>query len=58
VVAEGVEQSGQAEILTDLGCAKLQGYLFSKPMDRDVCGAYLLANSFLPQLVENPSGTS
>jgi diguanylate cyclase (GGDEF)-like protein len=55
VVAEGVEQTGQADILHDLGCGKLQGYLFSRPLDRNACGAYLLANSLLPQLVENPS---
>jgi diguanylate cyclase (GGDEF)-like protein len=45
VVAEGVEQTGQADILRDLGCAKLQGYLYSRPMDRDTTGTYLLANS-------------
>ena len=32
VVAEGVESQDQAEILTDLGCERAQGYLFHKPM--------------------------
>lgn len=32
VVAEGVETLEQQEILTDLGCTVLQGYLFGKPM--------------------------
>lgn len=29
--AEGVETPEQADILTDLGCVELQGYLFSRP---------------------------
>ncbi|MBS0444798.1 MAG: bifunctional diguanylate cyclase/phosphodiesterase [Proteobacteria bacterium] len=32
VVAEGVETPRQHEILCDLGCDELQGYLFAKPM--------------------------
>jgi diguanylate cyclase (GGDEF)-like protein len=32
VVAEGVETPGQAEILTQLQCDELQGYLFARPM--------------------------
>ena len=32
VVAEGVESQRQREVLTDLGCDLLQGYLFSPPM--------------------------
>jgi diguanylate cyclase (GGDEF)-like protein len=32
VVAEGVETIGQQEILRQLGCDQLQGYLFAKPM--------------------------
>lgn len=31
VIAEGVEQTHQREILTALGCDKFQGYLFDKP---------------------------
>jgi EAL domain-containing protein (putative c-di-GMP-specific phosphodiesterase class I) len=45
VVAEGVEETGQAEILHDLGCGTVQGYLFARPMGRDVCTEYLVANS-------------
>ena len=31
VVAEGVETPEQARILTDLGCHRVQGYLYAKP---------------------------
>jgi EAL domain-containing protein (putative c-di-GMP-specific phosphodiesterase class I) len=41
VVAEGVEQSDQAALLKKLGCPKLQGYLYSRPLPRDECQAYL-----------------
>jgi len=33
VVAEGVENERQCQILTTLGCDEFQGYLFAKPMD-------------------------
>ena len=32
VIAEGVEQAGQLEVLRDLACDEYQGYLFSKPL--------------------------
>ncbi|GIX41972.1 MAG: hypothetical protein KatS3mg129_1705 [Leptospiraceae bacterium] len=32
VIAEGVETKAQKEILLELGCVKMQGYLFSKPI--------------------------
>ena len=35
VVAEGVETKGQVTQLKDMGCAYVQGYYFSKPLDRD-----------------------
>ncbi len=35
VVAEGVETEQQQEILRQLGCNELQGYLFAKPMPAD-----------------------
>ncbi|WP_139492111.1 bifunctional diguanylate cyclase/phosphodiesterase [Brevibacillus dissolubilis] len=35
IVAEGVENPRQLEILRSLGCSQLQGYLFSKPLPED-----------------------
>jgi diguanylate cyclase (GGDEF)-like protein len=35
VTAEGIETSEQAKFLADHGCAKLQGYYFSKPLPFD-----------------------
>jgi diguanylate cyclase (GGDEF)-like protein len=32
VVAEGVETAAQRDVLTDLHCGELQGYLFARPM--------------------------
>jgi diguanylate cyclase (GGDEF)-like protein len=36
VVAEGVETSGQRNILLDLGCDELQGFFFARPMPADM----------------------
>jgi diguanylate cyclase (GGDEF)-like protein len=35
VVAEGVETSGQSDILVSMGCDELQGYFFSMPVTAD-----------------------
>ena len=35
VVAEGVETAAQADTLRALGCPKLQGYLFSRPISAE-----------------------
>jgi EAL domain-containing protein (putative c-di-GMP-specific phosphodiesterase class I) len=32
VVGEGVETTGQLALLADLGCARMQGYWFSRPL--------------------------
>jgi len=36
VVAEGVETPEQRDLLAELGCDELQGYLFSPPLDHEV----------------------
>lgn len=41
VVAEGVEQQAQADILRNMGCDYLQGYLISHPMTADVASIWL-----------------
>ncbi len=38
---EGVENSAQAYILIGMGCNKLQGYNFSKPLDAEAFEALL-----------------
>jgi diguanylate cyclase (GGDEF)-like protein/PAS domain S-box-containing protein len=41
VIAEGVETEGQAEILRQLGCHEVQGYLYSRPISASEFGALL-----------------
>ncbi|MGA2549650.1 MAG: EAL domain-containing protein [Burkholderiaceae bacterium] len=42
VVAEGVETEEQSRLLLSLDCDELQGYLFSKPVPRDIFEARFL----------------
>lgn len=51
VVAEGVETADQADILRELGCDRLQGYHFGRPMDA------LSFTELLRQSPVLPSGT-
>ncbi|MGA7359966.1 MAG: EAL domain-containing protein [Candidatus Sulfotelmatobacter sp.] len=44
VVAEGVETQAQFDLLRKLGCERAQGYLFSKPVDRDTILKLLATN--------------
>jgi diguanylate cyclase (GGDEF)-like protein/PAS domain S-box-containing protein len=41
LVAEGVEQTGQAGALHNQGCQLAQGYLFAAPLDADAAETYL-----------------
>jgi EAL domain-containing protein (putative c-di-GMP-specific phosphodiesterase class I) len=50
VVAEGVETAEQLAQLRDMKCSLIQGYFFSKPLDRPSIEAYL--RSF--QVSDNP----
>ena len=47
IVAEGVERQTQLEILTQLGCDRVQGYLFSKPIPENEFAAAFLNRPFL-----------
>jgi diguanylate cyclase (GGDEF)-like protein/PAS domain S-box-containing protein len=49
VVAEGIETAEQLEKLRQLGCCTGQGYLFSRPVDKDAAAGLLMsgANVFL-----------
>ncbi len=44
VVAEGVETEGQRDVLVQLGCDELQGYLFAKPMSAKALGLWALTD--------------
>jgi diguanylate cyclase (GGDEF)-like protein/PAS domain S-box-containing protein len=53
VVAEGVETLEQDEIIRDLGCEAIQGYLYSRPLSRDALAEVLRAGGLLhPRPVE------
>jgi EAL domain-containing protein (putative c-di-GMP-specific phosphodiesterase class I) len=41
VIAEGVETAEQAQLLIDMGCDALQGYLFSRPMQGPAVAEWL-----------------
>ena len=43
VVAEGIEDEVQRDVLRDAGCDLGQGYLFARPMSSDAMDAYLAA---------------
>jgi diguanylate cyclase (GGDEF)-like protein/PAS domain S-box-containing protein len=40
-IAEGVEESSHLHLLQVMGCHEAQGYLFSKPLERELAGALL-----------------
>ena len=44
IVAEGVEDERQADILTTLGCPLAQGYLFARPMTTNQLRTWLKSN--------------
>jgi EAL domain-containing protein (putative c-di-GMP-specific phosphodiesterase class I) len=46
IVAEGIETEIEAEMMTQFGCTKLQGYYFSRPLEADALDA--LRKSFRP----------
>ncbi len=44
VVAEGVENRYQYDLVTEIGCDDIQGYYFSKPVQSDLITKYLQSN--------------
>lgn len=44
VTAEGIENEGQAELLSSLSCDQFQGFLYGKPMPRGELPAFFLKN--------------
>jgi EAL domain-containing protein (putative c-di-GMP-specific phosphodiesterase class I) len=55
VVAEGIEEDGQAYELLRLGCTHAQGYLFSRPLSTRAVEDLLLANRPLGPAKIDPS---
>ncbi len=45
VVAEGVETEGQRQLLTELGCDVIQGYLYARALSPPAFGRWLLDHS-------------
>jgi len=45
VIAEGVEQKAQADLLENIGCHEAQGYLFARPMAFPQLRAFLASSS-------------
>ena len=45
VVAEGVETEGQRQLLTELGCDVIQGYLYARALSPAAFGRWLLDHS-------------
>lgn len=45
VIAEGVEREDQMEVLAELGCDYIQGFLLGRPVAADKIDAYLMAPS-------------
>ncbi|MFE8700634.1 putative bifunctional diguanylate cyclase/phosphodiesterase [Cytobacillus sp. FJAT-54145] len=43
VVAEGIEEEAERDVLEKMGCDELQGYLFSRPLKKDQMVEFLLS---------------
>ena len=50
VVAEGVEDEVQRDLLVQLGCDELQGYLFARPMPADALTRWALGGASAPSV--------
>ncbi len=50
-LAEGVETGEQADFLYHIGCEKMQGYYFGKPLPYEECMEMLRENDIVPEAV-------
>ncbi|MGB5641158.1 MAG: EAL domain-containing protein, partial [Sedimenticolaceae bacterium] len=55
VVAEGVENDRQLQVLQNLQCDEIQGYLFSKPVSREHATALLASPAEIRRMVRAAS---
>lgn len=55
-VCEGVETKDQARFLREIGCSKLQGFFYSKPISFETLKALRESNTLIPR--ENPQESS
>ena len=53
IVAEGVETETEVQIMTDFGCSELQGYYFSRPIDKEQLSRLL--ETFEPKVIPSMS---
>ena len=53
VVAEGVEDEEQLELLNQHGCDDIQGYLFSKPVEADELGRIITSTNTFENTASN-----
>jgi diguanylate cyclase (GGDEF)-like protein len=54
IVAEGIEEAGQAHRLRQLGCEYGQGFYFGRPVDRRALEARLLGAAGIPVISDGP----
>lgn len=46
VIAEGVDDEKQVEVLRNMGCDTIQGFYYSKPLERSAYEKFLVDNPF------------
>jgi diguanylate cyclase (GGDEF)-like protein/PAS domain S-box-containing protein len=56
VVAEGVETQQQIDLLTEMGCTTMQGYLLSRPLDAAAMGELLHRHFHSEPMLPEPEG--
>jgi len=50
VIAEGVETASQMEIVYNMGCRRVQGYFYGKPMSKEVVISFIILNRGMKML--------